>query len=65
MTNLYCPTLGAARLYAYVKKQGIDVRFKDMNQDTYFTLLSKGYLSTRCGSWWRKGFSSAVNGAGT
>jgi hypothetical protein len=35
---------GAARLYAYLKKEGHDVAFKDFNQDTYFTLLSKEYL---------------------
>ncbi len=46
MTNFYCPSLGAARLYAYVKEQGLDVRFKDLNQDTYFKLLSSDYLAS-------------------
>ncbi|MCK4823858.1 cobalamin-dependent protein, partial [bacterium] len=44
MANFYGPFLGAARVYAYVKKQGHDVHFKDLNQDTYFTLLSRDYL---------------------
>jgi radical SAM superfamily enzyme YgiQ (UPF0313 family) len=44
MTNFYGPLLGAARLYAYVKKQGHDVSFKDLNQDVFFTLLSREYL---------------------
>ena len=44
MANFYGPFLGAARVYAYVKKQGHDVHFKDLNQDAYFTLLSRDYL---------------------
>jgi radical SAM superfamily enzyme YgiQ (UPF0313 family) len=44
IANFYGPLLGAARLYAYVKKQGHDVHFKDLNQDAYFTLLSRAYL---------------------
>ena len=44
MCNFYAPLLGAARLYAYTKKQGHDVQLKDFNQDTYFTLLSREYL---------------------
>ncbi len=44
MDNFYGPLLGAARVYAYVKKQGHDIGFKDMNQDAYFTLLSPDYL---------------------
>jgi anaerobic magnesium-protoporphyrin IX monomethyl ester cyclase len=44
MTNFYGPLLGAARLYAYIKNQGHDVSFKDLNQDVFFTLLSPKYL---------------------
>lgn len=44
MCNFYAPLLGAARLYAYTKKQGFDVQLKDFNQDAYFTLLSRDYL---------------------
>jgi radical SAM superfamily enzyme YgiQ (UPF0313 family) len=44
MCNFYGPLLGAARLYAYVKNQGYDIEFKDLNQDSYFTLLSGEYL---------------------
>ncbi len=44
MCNFYAPLLGTARLYAYIKKQGHDVQLKDLNQDTYFTLLSREYL---------------------
>jgi radical SAM superfamily enzyme YgiQ (UPF0313 family) len=44
MCNFYAPLLGAARLYAYAKKQGHDVQLKDFNQDTYFTLLSREYM---------------------
>ena len=44
MCNFYGPLLGAARLYAYVKNQGYDIQLKDMNQDSYFTLLSREYL---------------------
>ncbi len=44
MCNFYSPLLGAARLHAYVKKQGHDVHLKDLNQHTYFTLLSREYL---------------------
>lgn len=44
MANFYGPLLGAARLYAYVKKQGHDVSLKDLNQDAFFTLLSRDYL---------------------
>jgi anaerobic magnesium-protoporphyrin IX monomethyl ester cyclase len=42
--NFYGPLLGAARVYSYVKKQGHDISFKDLNQDAYFTLLSREYL---------------------
>lgn len=44
MCNFYAPLLGAARLYAYTKKQGHDVQLKDLNQDSYFTVLSREYL---------------------
>jgi hypothetical protein len=44
LCNFYGPLLGAARVYAYTKKQGHDISFKDFNQDAYFTLLSKDYL---------------------
>lgn len=44
MCNFYGPLLGAARVYAYVKKQGHDISLKDFNQDAYFTLLSREYL---------------------
>ena len=44
MTNFYGPLLGAARLYAYTRKQGHTVCFKDLNQNVFFTLLSRKYL---------------------
>jgi len=44
LCNFFTPSLGAARLYAYVKNQGHSVRFKDLNQDAYFRLLSGDYL---------------------
>jgi anaerobic magnesium-protoporphyrin IX monomethyl ester cyclase len=44
MCNIYGPLLGAARLYPYVKKQGFDISFKDLNQDSYFSVLSKENL---------------------
>jgi radical SAM superfamily enzyme YgiQ (UPF0313 family) len=44
MTNFFVPSLGSARLYAYVKKHGYDVRFQELNQNTYFDLLSREYL---------------------
>lgn len=44
LANFYGPFLGTARVYAYVKKQGHDVHLKDLNQDAYFTLLSRDYL---------------------
>jgi radical SAM superfamily enzyme YgiQ (UPF0313 family) len=46
ITNFYGPLLGAARLYAYEKKQGHDVSFKDINQDVFFNLLKRKYLET-------------------
>jgi anaerobic magnesium-protoporphyrin IX monomethyl ester cyclase len=45
LANFYGPFLGAARLYAYAKKQGLDVQLKDLNQDAYFTLLTRDYLA--------------------
>lgn len=44
LANFYAPFLGAARVYAYVKKQGHDIHFRDLNQDAYFALLSRDYL---------------------
>ncbi len=44
LANYLGPQQGPARLYAYLKKQGIDVSFKDFNKDAYFTLLSPEYL---------------------
>lgn len=44
MTNFYGPLLGASRLYAYTRKQGHDVSYKDLNQNVFFTLLSRKYL---------------------
>lgn len=35
---------GAARLYAYLKKNGYDISLKDFNQDAYFALLSRNSL---------------------
>lgn len=46
MCNFYAPLLGAARLYAYTRKQGYNVHLKDFNQDAYFTLLSRDYLES-------------------
>ena len=44
LANLFGPTQGAARVYAYLKKEGYDIHLKDFNQDAFFTLLSKKYL---------------------
>jgi radical SAM superfamily enzyme YgiQ (UPF0313 family) len=44
LTSFFGPAQGAARLYAFIKKQGHDVSLKDLNQDTYFNLLSREYL---------------------
>ena len=44
LCNFYGPLLGTARLYAYARKQGYDICFKDFNQNAYFTLLSREYL---------------------
>ena len=43
-TSFFGPAQGAARLNAFIRQQGHDVTFKDLNQDTYFTLLSRPYL---------------------
>ncbi len=44
LASFFGPMQGAARLYAYIRKQGHDVSLKDLNQDAYFTLLSRKYL---------------------
>jgi len=44
LASFFGPMQGAARLYAYLKKQGHDVSFKDLNQDAYFALLSREHL---------------------
>jgi len=44
LTSFFGPTQGAARLYAYLKEQGHDVSFKDLNQDGYSALLSRENL---------------------
>jgi hypothetical protein len=44
LAHILGPQQGAARLYAYLKKQSLDVHLKDFNQDAYFTLLSREYL---------------------
>ena len=44
LTDFFIPSLGAARLYAYVKKQGHDICFQELNQNAYFDLLSREYL---------------------
>ncbi len=41
LTSFFGPAQGAARLHAFIKKQGHDVSLKDLNQDTYFNLLSR------------------------
>jgi len=46
MANFFTPSLGSARLYAYVKKHGYDVRFQELNQNAFFDLLSREYLET-------------------
>jgi anaerobic magnesium-protoporphyrin IX monomethyl ester cyclase len=48
LTSILGPIQGPARLYAYVKKQGHDVSLKDLNQDAFFTLLSRPYLEQAC-----------------
>lgn len=44
LTSFFGPTQGAARLHAYIKKQGHDVSLIDLNQDAYSALLSREYL---------------------
>jgi anaerobic magnesium-protoporphyrin IX monomethyl ester cyclase len=44
LTSFFSPSQGAARLHAFIRQQGHDISFKDLNQDTYFTLLSREYL---------------------
>ncbi|MFC1941137.1 B12-binding domain-containing radical SAM protein [Chloroflexota bacterium] len=44
LASIFGPMQGAARLYAYLKKDGHNVYLKDLNQDAYFTLLSKKNL---------------------
>lgn len=44
LVNFLSPMQGAARLYAYLKKEGHNISFKDFNQDIYFALLSPEYL---------------------
>jgi anaerobic magnesium-protoporphyrin IX monomethyl ester cyclase len=44
LSNIYSPLQGTARLYAYIKKNGFNVKLRDFNQDAFFTLLSKAYL---------------------
>jgi len=44
MANFFIPSLGSARLYAYVKKQGYNVQFQELNQNAFFDLLSREYL---------------------
>ena len=44
MANFFIPSLGSARLYAYIKKQGYDVQFEELNQNAFFDLLSPEYL---------------------
>jgi len=44
LASLFGPMQGAARLYAYLKNQEHDVSLKDLNQDAFFTLLSREYL---------------------
>ena len=45
LANFYGPMQGAARLYAYLKKDGYDVFLEDFNQNAYFALLSQGNLA--------------------
>ncbi|MDD4875760.1 MAG: radical SAM protein [Dehalococcoidales bacterium] len=49
LTSFFGPTQGAARLYAYQKKQGHDVSLKDFNQDGYSALLSRNNLERTFG----------------
>lgn len=44
MASFFGPQQGAARLYAYIKNQGHEISFKDLNQESYFSLLSREYL---------------------
>jgi len=44
LTSFLGPAQGAARLHAFIRQQGQDITFKDLNQDIYFTLLSREYL---------------------
>lgn len=44
LSNFWSPMQGAARLFAYQKKQGHDVALKDFNQDAFFRLMSKDAL---------------------
>lgn len=44
LANFFGPMQGAARLYAYLKKQGHQVSLMDFNQDAYFALLCRENL---------------------
>jgi hypothetical protein len=44
LANYLGPQQGPARLYAYLKKQRLDVTFKDYNKDAYLALLSSDLL---------------------
>ncbi|MFC1981889.1 B12-binding domain-containing radical SAM protein [Chloroflexota bacterium] len=44
LASFFGPMQGAARLYAYLKKDGHNVHFKDLNQDAYFALFSSKNL---------------------
>lgn len=46
ISSIFGPLQGAARLYAYMKKNGHEVYLKDLNQNSYFTLLSTPNLET-------------------
>lgn len=48
LSNIYAPTQGVARLYAYEKQQGHDITLKDHNQNAFFKLLSGEYLEEAC-----------------
>jgi anaerobic magnesium-protoporphyrin IX monomethyl ester cyclase len=48
LASFFGPMQGAARLFAYTKKNGYDVALKDLNQDAYFWLLSRANLEQLC-----------------
>lgn len=44
LATFFGPQQGAARLYSFLKNKGHDISLKDLNQESYFSLLSPEFL---------------------